>query len=1432
MKRTRLSAARQALAGWIAFALTTSPARLVASDTTTGASPPTDVYLVPNFHPGCMGWLVPYHEERNYCLYSYLAHVDRVAKDATYKFAFSELPHLITMLELEPERFAQFQAQLQEGRAEVVNAFVLEPTVNLSGGEALVKQGVEGLRWYQQVLGRRPRYAWMIDITGWHEQMAQIVPDLGLEAFVYTRYNPTPSALHWIQAPDGTRTLALAPGHYAELSSAFGTAHLLSQPELRQLIARTAARQQWYPAGMPFLVLGGAADYALPFQCESYPRELVTAWNQEAPGLPLRLATLSDYVDAVRPGLQSRAVALPTVTSGSAVYGWSSFWMNMPKVKQGYRRAEHALQSAEALATFGSLAAATAYPAQPLGNAWLLLALNMDRAILWGVTVDGVISHPQGWDAFDRFRYIEEKAAQAQAAAIEGLAQKDADSAVLCNPANAPRTSPFELRLPKGLAPAEVPAQWLEDGETLLAEAPLPSMGLAPIKLTSTMPPVPEPTALPAAIETGFYSARIDAETGALVSLRLKPSGHELLGGPANVVLVQVRTNSTASDPHNVPERSGRRTVGSSDGARAALRVTTGPLATIVEAQSPFHGGGLLRRVMRFYAHSPRIDFETEVGRQPDGAIVSVEFPLAHNVTEVRRGIPFGFSHGAWTESNPRVTGTTKGIIPVIRWSDYALAGGGGVALLDRGVPARELAGNTVILLLNNVCESYYGRPVTWMAQRGEQSFSYALLPHDADWSQADIPQAAWQYNAPVTAACGYTMPAAKSFVQTSENVLVEALRREGNEIELRLVECLGQAGNGTVRVDLPHDQAMLTDLLGEHRQPLTGGPEYTLRLRPQQIVTMRLRTAHAVAPVAALRSFESVIPPAKREFMRTFRDPKLVGHPPLTPLPPSYLKATPEVVEGWKDRRFGLFVCWGPVSLTGKEIGWSRGAPPWGLRSAVRGGRGDTPADVYDNLYHQWKPDRFNAREWVRVAQEAGAKYLIFLVKHHDGFALYDTRLTDYRSTGPDSAWNVDVLKEIADACHEANLPLIPYYSQPDWHHPDFGGEHHDRYIQYLHGQVRELLTHYGRLDGLWFDGLGAPAKEWDATNLFKLARELQPHLVINDRCGLPGDYDTPEQFIGRFQTDRPWESCITLGTQWSWKPDDTLKSLPDCIGTLVRCACRDGNLALNTNPMPDGRIEPRQVERFREIGAWLKQYGESIYGTRGGPFVVSATSRGAGSAWDGGSTHRGNAVYLHILHWPGGSLALPPMPRRLLRATTLTGGNASVEQTTNGLTITLPPAERHTFDTIVKLELDGPAKELPLIRSASGSLTTGRKATASNFYQEQSEYGPEQAVDDDLATRWGCDWGTHSAWLEVDLGEPRTFDRGFISEPYDRVRRFELQARRGDTWETFHRGTTLGENFETRFAPVTARQVRLNLLETVEGPSIWEFQLFHDVP
>ncbi len=553
-------------------------------------------------------------------------------------------------------------------------------------------------------------------------------------------------------------------------------------------------------------------------------------------------------------------------------------------------------------------------------------------------------------------------------------------------------------------------------------------------------------------------------------------------------------------------------------------------------------------------------------------------------------------------------------------------------------------------------------------------------------------------------------------------------------------------------------------------------------------------------------------------------------------------LQARPEAIEAWKDMRFGMFICWGPVSLTGREIGWSRGNP--------------TPIEEYDSLYKRWNPDKFNAREWIQVVKETGARYIVFLLKHHDGFCLWDTRETDYNiMNGP---WKRDVTKEIAAACREEGIGFFPYYSTCDWHHPDFPvtspgrssrdkanwvmrpTSNLDRYTEYLEAQVRELITGYGPLVGIWFD-VPQCFDRARGERVIRFVRSLQPEILVNNRTGAPGDFDTPEQTVGRCQFDRPWESCITLGTQWAWKPDDQLKPYTDAIRILVACAVGDGNLALNTNPMPDGRIEPRQVESFRKIGAWLKQYGESIYGTRGGPFVAASggavRARGDKFAmpsgpWWGGSTRKGSTIYLHILRWPSDTLTLPAISPRIVKHSVLTGGEAVVRQNEEGIEVSVPAAERDPLDTIVKLELDAPAKDIPVVKTGPAgkpSLTLGKKATASNWFQKSDNYSPDKAFDGDLDTRWGCDWGTHSCWLEVDLGAAQTFSRAWISEPYDRVQQFELQVWKEGSWKTFHQGTTLGENCEIIFPPLTGERVRLNLLKTAEGPSIWEFQLFN---
>lgn len=868
------------------------------------------LYAVPNFHPGCMGWLAPYHVERNYCLYSYLQHQDVAAREPEYRFAFSEIPHLITMMEFEPGRVDQFRKLSARGQIEMVNAFVLEPTVNLSGGEALVMQGVEGLRWYQQVMKAKPRHCWMIDVTGWHEQMAQIVHGLGLDSFVYCRYNPlgpTPDAagavsprspaVHWIESPEGTRVLAVNPGHYSGALREFLAAEtpLPAADTVRildQLIGQQAMR---HPKGAPLLALAGTGDYSLSFKSDRYPAEMLAAWHAARPDQPIRIATLSDWFDEFRQDLDAGKFQLPTVRSGSAIYGWTAFWVNAPEMKQWYRRAEHRLQAAEALATAASLNGPASYPTQEFSNSWFLMALNMDRALLWGVAVNGVWKHEKVWDTCDRFEFVDRAASAAEAAAWRQIG-KPGNAVSIFNAASWRRDGLIEIPAQPGLNVEG--AQLLEDRSTLLVKATLPAVGAISLPLRAGKPASGSAVPLPPVVENGFYRARVDPDTGALVSLVLKPSGREVLAAPANVVLAQVRDPKLKHrEPyHEIPLHGGRVTAVSSSGSKPAITCTSGPLATIVEMNGPFQGGPL-RRVIRFYKDSPRIDFIVETNDMPDGAIVTAEFPLAGDITEVRRAIPYGFAHAPWAEPKADLPGLNAGILPVIRWSDYTLREGGGVAFFDRGVPSRELVGSKVTLVLNNVCDRYYWDAADWTNGKGLRRFQYALYAHEAPWAQARVPHLAWEYNAPPSVASETSLTRDLSFVETSPNLILEALRRTGSEIELRMVECLGAAGPAYVKIALPHLSAALTDLVGERRSPLKARGksremiEYAFDVRPQQILTLRLKAPSAVAPVRALTTFDSVVPAAKRAATRGFKHPDLKGHPPV--------KGEPE----WKSR-------------------------------------------------------------------------------------------------------------------------------------------------------------------------------------------------------------------------------------------------------------------------------------------------------------------------------------------------------------------------------------------------------------------------------------------------------------------------------------------------------------------------------------------------
>ncbi len=416
------------------------------------------------------------------------------------------------------------------------------------------------------------------------------------------------------------------------------------------------------------------------------------------------------------------------------------------------------------------------------------------------------------------------------------------------------------------------------------------------------------------------------------------------------------------------------------------------------------------------------------------------------------------------------------------------------------------------------------------------------------------------------------------------------------------------------------------------------------------------------------------------------------------------------KALEKFKDMRFGMFIHWGPVSLRGTEIGWSRGT--------------EVPIEEYDNLYKEFNPVLFNAAEWVTTAKNAGMKYIIITSRHHDGFSLWDSRYTDYDMAG--TPYGKGVLKALDDECRKQGIEFGTYYSICDWYHPDYPVEYPDpayqfreertmdpatkmqmdHFITFLKNQLKEIIENYNPFV-IWFDGEWEWAWNHDmGMDMYAYLRGLKDDMLINNRVDkgrvgmgdvsrssiFAGDFATPEQTIGAFDNTHAWETCMTIAKQWAWKPNDDLKSYETCIHTLLQTIGGDGNLLLNVGPMPDGRIEQRQVDRLKEMGDWISVNQEAVYGTRGGPYLPTDKMV---------STHKENKIYLHLLKNPGDKLKLP-MDKgvKISKAYFLQNGSPlAVSNDNESFTLTLPGALPDDVATVITLELNKAASEIDVI-------------------------------------------------------------------------------------------------------------------------------------
>jgi alpha-L-fucosidase len=405
-----------------------------------------------------------------------------------------------------------------------------------------------------------------------------------------------------------------------------------------------------------------------------------------------------------------------------------------------------------------------------------------------------------------------------------------------------------------------------------------------------------------------------------------------------------------------------------------------------------------------------------------------------------------------------------------------------------------------------------------------------------------------------------------------------------------------------------------------------------------------------------------------------------------------------------FQDAKFGIFVHWGIYSELG-GVG-SDGLPEWIMNDLK------IPARQYERLAQFFNPAQFDANAWVSAFKDAGARYLIITSKHHDGFAMFHSKVSAYNVVDA-TPFKRDPIKELADACRRHDIKLFFYYSQLDWHSADYfprgatghfagrpEGGNWERYLDYQDQQLAELLTNYGAIGGIWFDGWWdqertAMRDQWQLDRTYRSLHSLQPAaLIINNhhQAPYPGEdaqtfeQDLPGQNSKGFNRagigTLPLEMAETMNQSWGFSlTDDKFKSAETLIRTLVNAAGRGANLVLNTGPMPNGRLQPESLEILTQFGAWLKVYGRSIYGTRAGPVLPRP--------W-GVTTQSEGTVYVHVLDWADDRLFVP-VPEPIRRATWLVDGAPAVMRAVQGgLELELRPRQQNEWDRVVALQLE----------------------------------------------------------------------------------------------------------------------------------------------
>jgi len=527
--------------------------------------------------------------------------------------------------------------------------------------------------------------------------------------------------------------------------------------------------------------------------------------------------------------------------------------------------------------------------------------------------------------------------------------------------------------------------------------------------------------------------------------------------------------------------------------------------------------------------------------------------------------------------------------------------------------------------------------------------------------------------------------------------------------------------------------------------------------------------------------------------------------------------------MQWWREAKFGMFIHWGLYAVPSGKWGDKTTYGEWIMHTAK------IPVAEYAQLATKFNPTKFNAEEWVKIAKDAGQKYIVITSKHHDGFAMYGSKASSYNIVDA-TPFKRDILKELADACRKNNMKLGFYYSQAqDWHHRGgavSGGKEWDeahvgdmnKYIDSIAvPQVKEILENYGDVAVLWWDTPTGMTKEMSQ----KLAdiTAKYPNLITNNRlgAGMGGDLETPEQFIPATGfPGRNWEVCMTMNGHWGYNAyDDNWKSTEDLLRKLIDIASKGGNFLLNVGPNQYGIIPEVCQQNLKEMGDWLKINGEAIYGTQASPFPFLSWGR---------AIRKGQTIYLLVFDWPKDGKLIVPIGNKIKKAYLLADAKTSlkVKAGKGNSSIQLPAYAPDKIASVVAIQIDGEPVVQPI-------PTAGKMVLASSSDDATKLVA---LTDGDPKTGWKAAKAEKTATLDIDLGAPTSIQCLSLVEPWHPwsgvSQKHELLYLQGAEWKTIFKGQSDGTGLTKLFTPVMAQKFRVVLENVKFEPAVNELILF----